>query len=62
MPINFPKKYKSKIYQVGNHFARKKLLIIQFSKRKITKKNFSILVLGGSQGAEVFGRIVPLSN
>ena len=28
--------------------------------KKENKENFSILVLGGSQGAEIFGKIVPL--
>ena len=28
-------------------------------KEKDTNKNFSILVLGGSQGAEIFGKIIP---
>ena len=37
----------------------KKLLTIQLLRRKSSDKNFSILVLGGSQGAEIFGRIVP---
>ena len=27
--------------------------------KKKDKENFSILVLGGSQGAEVFGKIIP---
>lgn len=60
MPANFPEKYKSKVYQVGNILREE---IINYS--AITKKNnnkvFSILVLGGSQGAEVFGKIIPLT-
>ena len=37
----------------------KKLLIIRLPKKKNINKTFSILILGGSQGAEIFGRIVP---
>jgi len=58
MAENFPEKYKNKTYQVGSILDKN---IINYSNYKINndKKNFSILVLGGSQGAEVFGKIVP---
>ena len=58
MPINFPEKYKSKVYQVGN-ILREEIINYSIIKKKNSNKNFSILVLGGSQGAEIFGRIVP---
>ena len=58
MAENFPEKYKNKIYQVGSILDKN---IINYSNYKINndKKNFSILVLGGSQGAQVFGTIIP---
>ena len=58
MPINFPKKYKSKVYQVGN-ILREEIINYSAIEKKNNEKTLSILVLGGSQGAEVFGRIVP---
>ena len=58
MSINFPEKYKSKIYQVGN-ILREEIINYSVIKKKNKSKNFSILVLGGSQGAEVFGKIIP---
>ncbi len=58
IPINFPEKYKSKVYQVGN-ILREEIINYSITKKKNSGKIFSILVLGGSQGAEVFGKIVP---
>ena len=57
IPTNFPEKYKNKIYQVGT-ILNKDIINYTF-KKKENRRNFSILVLGGSQGAEVFGKIVP---
>ena len=56
--INVPEKYKSKVYQVGN-ILREEIINYSVIGKKNSGKTFSILVLGGSQGAEVFGRIVP---
>ena len=55
---NFPIKYKKKIREVGSILHKD---IINYSKFKKNKKeeNFSILILGGSQGAEIFGKVVP---
>ena len=55
---NFPEKYKHKTYEVGSILNKS---IINSSSYKINndKKKFSILVLGGSQGAEIFGKIIP---
>ena len=55
----FPEKYRNKIFEAGPILSKK---IINFPalKKKNNKKNFSILVLGGSQGAEIFGKIIPL--
>jgi len=56
--LNFPAKYRTKTREVGTILDKK---IINYSPSKINniEKNFSILVLGGSQGAEIFGKIVP---
>tara|TARA_B100001123_G_C15272789_1_gene1010975 strand:+ start:410 stop:1486 length:1077 start_codon:yes stop_codon:yes gene_type:complete len=57
VPINFVNKYKHKISLVGNILRNE---IINYSPiEKKESKFFSILVIGGSQGAEIFGKIVP---
>ena len=55
---NFPEKYKKKI-TIVDHILRKN--IFKYSKKNLVKKKdeLSILVLGGSQGAEVFGTVIP---
>ena len=58
LPKNFPKKYKNKVYQVGN-ILREEIINYSAVQKEDKGKIFSILVLGGSQGAEVFGQIVP---
>ena len=58
IPTNFPEKYKSKINQVGN-ILREEIINYKVDKKSIIKSNFTILVLGGSQGAEIFGKIIP---
>ena len=58
IPVNFPEKYKSKVYQVGN-ILREEIINYSVIERKDNSETFSILVLGGSQGAEVFGNIIP---
>ena len=55
---NFPDKYKNKTFEVGS-ILNKKIIKIENSKKSSDKKNFSILVIGGSQGAEIFGKVVP---
>ena len=55
---NFPEKYKDKTYEVG-FILDKKIINYSISKKNNNKENFSILVLGGSQGAEIFGTIIP---
>ena len=56
--INFSEKYKSKTYEVGP-ILDKNILNYATSKKNHNLENFSILVLGGSQGAKIFGTIVP---
>ena len=54
----FSEKNKKKSYQVGSILGKN---IVNYSSFKDNKKKgiFSVLVLGGSQGAEIFGNIVP---
>ena len=54
---NFPEKYKNKSYETGTILDKK--IINNFNFKEKANNNLSILVLGGSQGAEIFGRIVP---
>jgi UDP-N-acetylglucosamine--N-acetylmuramyl-(pentapeptide) pyrophosphoryl-undecaprenol N-acetylglucosamine transferase len=57
-PENLPEKYKNKAFKVGSLLNKK---IINHTILKQNDKNiFSILVLGGSQGAEIFGHTVPV--
>jgi UDP-N-acetylglucosamine--N-acetylmuramyl-(pentapeptide) pyrophosphoryl-undecaprenol N-acetylglucosamine transferase len=58
IPINFPKKCENKVYKVGN-ILREEIINYSAIKKKNNFKFFSILVLGGSQGAEIFGEIIP---
>ncbi len=53
-----PNKHIKKIYEVGPILDKK---IINYLPKKINneKKLFSILILGGSQGAKIFGEIIP---
>lgn len=55
---NFPKKYLKKFNWVGA-ILNKNIINYTLYKNTLDKKNFSILVLGGSQGAEIFGNIIP---
>ena len=56
--MNFPEKYKKKTFEVGSIIS-KNVINCSNVKNKINQQTFSILVLGGSQGAEVFGTVVP---
>ena len=54
---NLPEKYKYKTCKVGTILSED---IINYSSFDKNKENiFSILILGGSQGAEIFGTIIP---
>ena len=55
---NFPKKYESKTCEVGT-ILDKRIIDCSPNKQNGSNEEFSILVLGGSQGAEIFGKIVP---
>ena len=53
---NFSDKNKSVL--VGS-ILNKNIINYTTDQKSIIKENFSILVLGGSQGAEIFGKLVP---
>ena len=55
---NFSEKNKKKSYQVGSILGKNIINYISHEGIK-EKETFSILVLGGSQGAEIFGDIIP---
>ena len=55
---NFPEKYKSKTYEVGS-ILNKNIINRSYIKVNNNKKIFSILVVGGSQGAKIFGKVIP---
>jgi len=56
---NFPEKYKSKTYEVGSILNKNIINSLPFSRENYSEGKFSILVLGGSQGAEIFGTVIP---
>ena len=56
--INFPKKYKKKFCYVGQ-LVRNEFLKICKDEIHIKNKTLKILILGGSQGAKVFGEKLP---
>ena len=56
--VNFPEKYREKTYEVGS-ILDKNIINYSAPEIKYNKENFSILVLGGSQGAQIFGKTVP---
>ena len=55
---NINKKYNNKIFQVGN-ILNKDIINFLPVKKTISKNSFSVLVLGGSQGAEIFAKVIP---
>ena len=55
---NYPKKYENKIHIAGSILSKNIINHPDIKKAKKIK-NFSILILGGSQGAQIFGIIVP---
>jgi len=58
MSLNFEAKHRNKTFEVGTILNKN---ILNFSRNHEIKKKdyFTIFVLGGSQGTEVFGSIVP---
>ena len=55
---NYPHKYKSKISCVG-HILREDFLKSTSDIKQKKNNKFTILIMGGSQGAEIFGKIIP---
>ena len=55
---SFPEKYKSKTYEVGS-ILNKNIINSSSVKKTNDKGKLSILALGGSQGAEIFGTVIP---
>jgi len=53
-----PEKYKSKIFYTGNP-VREEILVAAKAKKQLPKNKFSILIIGGSQGAKVFSKMIP---
>ena len=51
--INFPKKYKNKIFVI-NHILRKEIYNFSNFKKEEIDKSVNLLILGGSQGAKFF--------
>ena len=56
-PVNLPNKYLNLVHKVGP-ILEENFISCSTEKEK-DKKNFSILILGGSQGAVNFGKIIP---
>ena len=55
---NFSREHRSKTFEVGS-ILNKDIINYSRNKKNNNENIFSILILGGSQGAEVFGKVVP---
>ena len=58
--INIPKKNLSKFIEVGP-IIRNEIVKISNKKKKLNDREKTIIILGGSQGAEIFGEVVPVA-
>ena len=56
--INLPNKYLTKCVEVGN-ILREEIIKHKLSKKNNLNVKKTILILGGSQGAEIFGEVIP---
>ena len=56
--LNIPSKYKNKAKKVG-HIIREDFINHDLIKKKNENDQISILILGGSQGAKIFGTVIP---
>ncbi len=56
--INLPKKYSTKCIKVGN-VLREEIIKYKLHKKDYSNQTKKIIILGGSQGAEIFGSIIP---
>ena len=57
-PMKLNKKYIDKTFYVGQ-LIRKNILSINIDLSKIKKDKINLLVLGGSQGANIFSKLLP---
>ena len=56
--LNLPNKYLTKCVEVGN-ILREEIIKHELSEKKNLNSEKTILILGGSQGAEIFGEVIP---
>jgi UDP-N-acetylglucosamine--N-acetylmuramyl-(pentapeptide) pyrophosphoryl-undecaprenol N-acetylglucosamine transferase len=56
--LNLPNKYLAKCVEVGN-ILREEIIKYELSKKNNLNSKKTILILGGSQGAEIFGEAIP---
>ncbi len=56
--INLPNKYLTKCVEVGS-ILREEIMKHKLSEKNNLNSKKTILVLGGSQGAEIFGEVIP---
>ena len=57
---NYPDKYVKKTHIVGS-ILNKDIINYPILEKSHKQETFSIVVLGGSQGAEIFGNVVPIA-
>ena len=56
--LNLPNKYFTKYVEVGN-ILREEIIKHELSEKNNLNSKKTILILGGSQGAEIFGEVIP---
>ena len=56
--LNLPNKYLTKCVTVGN-ILREEIIKYELSEKNNLSSKKTILILGGSQGAEIFGEVIP---
>jgi len=56
--LNLPNKYFTKCVEVGN-ILREEIIKHELSEKNNLNSKKTILILGGSQGAEIFGEVIP---
>jgi len=56
--LNLPNKHLTKCVEVGN-ILREEIIKYELSEKNNLSSKKTILILGGSQGAEIFGEVIP---
>ena len=56
--LNLPNKHLTKCVEVGN-ILREEIIKYKLSEKTNLNSKKTILILGGSQGAEIFGKVIP---